>query len=289
MSPHYPEPYGLSATPAQQLVIHEEFVHAGIAQPSTVIGEWALPTILAHGTKEQQDTFVRPTLRGDIEWCQLFSEPGAGSDLASLSTRAEKVEGGWRLNGQKVWNSMAQHADWGICLARTNPDVPKHKGISYFLVDMKNSEGLDVRPLREANGALHVQRGLLQRRLRPRRSTGRRARRRLAAGADHARQRAGQHRFRPDRVTATWRACGLPWRSWNPDVARQWARWPLDVCALGCHAPRLLRSFTACSPPRDQLSSWRPRNCRPTSGWRRLAGSAPRPQSRPGPAATARC
>ena len=152
VSPHYPEPYGLSATPAQQLVIHEEFVHAGIPQPSTVIGEWALPTILAHGTKEQQDTFVRPTLRGDIEWCQLFSEPGAGSDLASLSTRAEKVEGGWRLNGQKVWNSMAQHADWGICLARSNPDVPKHKGISYFLVDMKNSEGLDVRPLQEANG-----------------------------------------------------------------------------------------------------------------------------------------
>ena len=151
VSPHYPEPYGLSATPAQQLVIAEEFAHAGIPQPSTVIGEWALPTILAHGTKEQQDSFVRPTLRGDITWCQLFSEPGAGSDLASLSTRAEKVEGGWRINGQKVWNSMAQHADWGILLARTNPDVPKHKGISYFLVDMK-SEGLDVRPLREANG-----------------------------------------------------------------------------------------------------------------------------------------
>jgi alkylation response protein AidB-like acyl-CoA dehydrogenase len=152
VSPHYPEPYGLSATPAQQLVIAEEFAHAGIPQPSTVIGEWALPTILAHGTKEQQDFFVRPTLRGDITWCQLFSEPGAGSDLASLSTRGEKVEGGWRLNGQKVWNSMAQIADWGICLARTNPDVPKHKGISYFLIDMKNSEGLDVRPLREANG-----------------------------------------------------------------------------------------------------------------------------------------
>ncbi len=85
-------------------------------------------------------------------WCQLFSEPGAGSDLASLRTRAEKVDGGWKLNGQKVWNSVAERADWGICLARTNPDAPKHKGISYFLVDMKNSDGIDVRPLREITG-----------------------------------------------------------------------------------------------------------------------------------------
>jgi alkylation response protein AidB-like acyl-CoA dehydrogenase len=92
-------------------------------------------------------------LRGELVWCQLFSEPGAGSDLASLRTRAERVDGdgGWRLHGQKVWNSVAHRADWGICLARTNPDAPKHKGISYFLVDMR-SAGLDVRPLREITG-----------------------------------------------------------------------------------------------------------------------------------------
>jgi alkylation response protein AidB-like acyl-CoA dehydrogenase len=90
-------------------------------------------------------------LRGDIAWCQLFSEPGAGSDLASLQTRAVKVDGGWLVNGQKVWTSMAAEADWAICLARTDPGAPKHKGISYFLVDMR-SPGIDVRPLREANG-----------------------------------------------------------------------------------------------------------------------------------------
>jgi alkylation response protein AidB-like acyl-CoA dehydrogenase len=106
---------------------------------------------LAHGSEEQRETLVGPTLRGDIEWCQLFSEPGAGSDLASLRTRARKADGGWILNGQKVWTSQARGADWAICLARTDPEVPKHKGISYFLVDMR-SPGVEVRPLREANG-----------------------------------------------------------------------------------------------------------------------------------------
>ena len=151
VAPHYPRPYGIEASPVAQVVISQEFERAGIAQPSTVIGEWALPTILAHGTEEQRETFIRATLRGDITWCQLFSEPGAGSDLASLRTRATPVEGGWRLHGQKVWTSQAREADWGICLARTDADAPKHKGLSYFLVDMR-SPGLDVRPLREANG-----------------------------------------------------------------------------------------------------------------------------------------
>jgi alkylation response protein AidB-like acyl-CoA dehydrogenase len=106
---------------------------------------------LAHGTDEQRESFVAATLRGDITWCQLFSEPGAGSDLASLRTRAEKADGGWVINGQKVWTSNAVESDWAICLARTDPEAPKHKGISYFLVDMR-SPGVDVRPLREANG-----------------------------------------------------------------------------------------------------------------------------------------
>ncbi len=151
VSPHYPRPYGIAAGPVAQVVISQEFERAGMIQPSTNIGEWALPTIIAHGTEEQRETFVRPTLRGDIFWCQLFSESGAGSDLASLRTRARKVGGGWLVNGQKVWTSQAQEADWGICLARTDADAPKHKGLSYFLIDIR-SPGLEVRPLREANG-----------------------------------------------------------------------------------------------------------------------------------------
>jgi 3-oxochol-4-en-24-oyl-CoA dehydrogenase len=151
VSPHYPRPYGIAAGPVAQVVISQEFERAGMLQPTTQIGEWALPTVLAHGTDEQREAFVRPTLRGEIVWCQLFSEPGAGSDLASLRTRATKVDGGWRLSGQKVWTSGARESDWGICLARTDPEAPKHKGLSYFLVDIR-SPGLEVRPLREANG-----------------------------------------------------------------------------------------------------------------------------------------
>jgi alkylation response protein AidB-like acyl-CoA dehydrogenase len=151
VAPHYPKPQGLGADAIAQVVIQQEFERAGLPQPSMMIGEWALPTILSHGTDAQRERFARPTLVGDIVWCQLFSEPGAGSDLASLRTRAERTEAGWLLTGQKVWTSGAHEADWAICLARTDPDVPKHKGISYFLVDMR-SPGVQVRPLREANG-----------------------------------------------------------------------------------------------------------------------------------------
>ncbi|WP_406032943.1 acyl-CoA dehydrogenase family protein [Nocardioides sp. NBC_00163] len=151
LAPHWPAPYGLGAGPVEQLVIDEELAAAGVSRPDIKIAGWAVPTILKHGTDAQRERFVEASLRGRIFWCQLFSEPGAGSDLASLATRAERVEGGWRLTGQKVWTSLAADADWAICLARTNPDVPKHKGITYFLVDMR-SEGIDVRPLRELTG-----------------------------------------------------------------------------------------------------------------------------------------
>jgi alkylation response protein AidB-like acyl-CoA dehydrogenase len=151
LMPHWPAPYGQDADAVTQLVIDQELAAAGVSRPDIKIGAWAAPTILEHGTDEQRDRFVGPTLRGDLVWCQLFSEPGAGSDLASLRTRAERVDGGWRLTGQKVWTSLAREADWAICLARTDPDVPQHKGISYFLVDMR-SEGIDIRPLREMTG-----------------------------------------------------------------------------------------------------------------------------------------
>jgi alkylation response protein AidB-like acyl-CoA dehydrogenase len=150
-APHWPSPYGLGASPAEQVVIAQEYARRGLLQPSSVIGEWAMPTILAYGSDAVKEQFALPTLRGELIWCQLFSEPGAGSDLAALSTRAVKVEGGWELRGQKVWTSGAHEADWGICLARTDVDVPKHKGLSYFLVDMR-AQGVDIRPLKQSTG-----------------------------------------------------------------------------------------------------------------------------------------
>lgn len=150
-APHWPAPYGRGAGPAEQLLIDEEMAAAGVERPDLVIGWWAAPTILEHGTPEQIERFVPATLRGDFLWCQLFSEPGAGSDLASLRTKAVRGDGGWLLTGQKVWTSAAHKAAWGVCLARTDPDVPKHKGITYFLVDMK-SPGIEIRPLREITG-----------------------------------------------------------------------------------------------------------------------------------------
>jgi alkylation response protein AidB-like acyl-CoA dehydrogenase len=149
--PHWPAPYGKAAGPVEQLVIDEEFAKAGVARPDLIIGNWAVPTILGHGTDAQRERFAPPTLHGDIVWCQMFSEPGAGSDLASLQTKAVRVEGGWSLTGQKVWTSQARVADWAICLARTSTGAKRHDGITYFLIDM-TSPGLDVRPLRELTG-----------------------------------------------------------------------------------------------------------------------------------------
>ncbi len=150
--PHWPKPWGRDAGAVEQVVIDEQLAEVGIARPHIGISAWALPVIIASGTEAQGERWVRPSLLGQLAWCQLFSEPGAGSDLASLTTRAVRTEGGWLLTGQKVWTSMAKTADWGICLARTDPSVPKHEGITFFIVDM-HSKGLDIRPLRELTGA----------------------------------------------------------------------------------------------------------------------------------------
>ena len=149
--PHWPPPWGRDATAAEQLVIDEELRRARIRRPHLQVGAWAAPTIAVHGTPEQQERWVRPTLLGTISWCQMFSEPGAGSDLAALTTTATRADRGWLLNGQKVWTSMAREADWGICLVRTNRHAPKHLGITYMVVDMR-TPGLDIRPLREMTG-----------------------------------------------------------------------------------------------------------------------------------------
>ena len=152
--PHWPAPWGRDAGAVEQLVIDQVFTAARLRRPHLQVAAWVLPTIIAHGTVEQQERFVPPSLRGDEVWCQLFSEPGAGSDLASLATRAERDDaaGGWRLTGQKVWTTLAHVAQWGLCLARTDPEAPKHEGITAFAVDMATA-GIEIRPLRELTGA----------------------------------------------------------------------------------------------------------------------------------------
>jgi alkylation response protein AidB-like acyl-CoA dehydrogenase len=124
---------------------------AAVTSTEQAIAGWAVPTIVEHGTAAQRARFEGPSRRGEIIWCQLFSEPEAGSDLAGLRTRAVRAPGGWRLSGQKVWSSLAQRADWAICLARTDPTAARHRGLTYFLVDMAEP-GVQVRPLRELTG-----------------------------------------------------------------------------------------------------------------------------------------
>ena len=149
--PHWPRPWGLDATPVEQLAIDAELAAARVRRDHLQVAAWVLPTIIGHGTAEQRERFVGPSLRGELTWCQMFSEPGAGSDLASLTTMANRVDGGWSITGEKVWTTMAQLADWAICLARTDPEAPRHEGIGCFLVDMA-TPGIEVRPLRELTG-----------------------------------------------------------------------------------------------------------------------------------------
>ncbi|WP_306363807.1 acyl-CoA dehydrogenase family protein [Nocardia sp. CC227C] len=151
LASHWPRPYGRGAGPILRSLIEEQIRKAGIELPDIAIANWAVPTLLQYGTPEQIERFAGPTLRGEVVWCQLFSEPEAGSDLAALRTVAQRVDGGWKLRGQKVWTSLAKEATWGICLARTDAAAPKHKGISYFLVEM-NSPGLEIRPLVQITG-----------------------------------------------------------------------------------------------------------------------------------------
>lgn len=152
--PGWPKPWGLDADPEHQFIISQELAEAGVdPQGHNPIGiGWAGPTIVAGGTPEQRERFLFPLIRGEEIWCQLFSEPGAGSDLASLTTRAERDGDVYVVNGQKVWNTWAGEADFGILIARTGE--PRQKGISYFLCPM-NQPGITIRPIREMTGRAH--------------------------------------------------------------------------------------------------------------------------------------
>jgi alkylation response protein AidB-like acyl-CoA dehydrogenase len=149
----FPPPWGRNADPEHRLIIDQELDRAGVdprAHNPIGIG-WAAPTILTAGSDWQRQRFLWPLLRGEEVWCQLFSEPDAGSDLASLTTRAELDGDEWVVNGQKIWTSYADRADYGILLARTDPEAPKHRGISYFLCPIRQ-QGVEVRPIRQMTG-----------------------------------------------------------------------------------------------------------------------------------------
>jgi alkylation response protein AidB-like acyl-CoA dehydrogenase len=149
----WPEEYGgAGATQVEQAIFYEEVARAGAPQMANTLGlTMGGPTVIAHGTDAQKARFLAPILSAEEIWCQGFSEPQSGSDLASLKTRAVRSDGGFRVTGQKVWTTWAHKSKWCMLLARTNPDVPKHRGLTYFLLDMEQ-DGVEVRPLRQITG-----------------------------------------------------------------------------------------------------------------------------------------
>jgi alkylation response protein AidB-like acyl-CoA dehydrogenase len=149
--PHWPRPWGRDAGAIEQLVIEQEFAAAGLKRPGYGITGWVILTLIQHATPEQVDRWVRPALNQEVIWCQLFSEPGAGSDAAGIRTRATRTDDGWLINGQKVWTSGAHVARYGFATVRTNPDARKHNGITTMVIDMK-APGVTVRPLKMPTG-----------------------------------------------------------------------------------------------------------------------------------------
>ena len=155
MVPHWPRPWGRDAGAVEQLLIDEELRAAGVEVPGFGITGWNIMTVNQYATPDQVDRWVEKTLMGELVWCQLFSEPDAGSDAAAVKTRGIRVDGGWQVNGQKVWTSGAQYCDLGLATVRTDPDAPKHAGITTMVIDM-HAPGVEVRPLRMITGQLRT-------------------------------------------------------------------------------------------------------------------------------------
>lgn len=149
--PHWPTPFGRAAGAVEQLVIEEEFKAAGVKKPSYGITGWNILTLIQYATEDQIARWVRPAMEQQVIWCQLFSEPDAGSDAAGVTTKATRVDGGWMVNGQKVWTSGAHVSGFGFATVRTNPDVPKHEGITMMVIDM-HAPGVEIRPLKMTSG-----------------------------------------------------------------------------------------------------------------------------------------
>ncbi|MGH3582992.1 MAG: acyl-CoA dehydrogenase family protein, partial [Mycobacterium sp.] len=150
--PHWPKPWGRGAAVLEQLVIEEEFQH--VERADMGITGWVTLTIAQAGNDDQRERWVEPVLRGEVMWCQLFSEPGAGSDAAAVRTAAKKVDGGWLITGQKVWTSLAQQCQWGLATVRTDPDAAKHAGVTMVAIDM-SAPGVKINPLKGLTGHAH--------------------------------------------------------------------------------------------------------------------------------------
>jgi alkylation response protein AidB-like acyl-CoA dehydrogenase len=149
LQPHWPTPYGRAANSIEQLIIEDAL--DGLDKPSLGLGEWVVPTLLQHGSTEQVDRLLWPSLEGELRWCQLFSEPGAGSDAAAVATKAKRVDDGWVVSGQKVWTSDAVKCQRGLATVRTDPNVRKHKGITAMIIDLADP-AVRIRPLTEITG-----------------------------------------------------------------------------------------------------------------------------------------
>ena len=196
----WPKEYGgMGGTPIQQVIYQQEESNFLVPLGFFDIGlGMCIPTMMAYATKDQLKRHVKPALFGEVVWCQLFSEPAAGSDVAGIRTKAERDGDDWIINGQKVWTSGAHYSDWGIIITRTDPNVPTHQGLTMFFLNMK-SPGVEARPIKQITGGSEFNEVFFTN-VCPRRLGGRR---RLEGGADHADERAAGRRYRRAGSTST--------------------------------------------------------------------------------------